>query len=355
MTGRASAYPDTADDILVGAARKARTGVLRLDPTLFATVLLTAALALPGWTSAQEAGDGEPPTPRLEGARLKQRADGVLTLMAFTVLPDITTSSLSIDNARSGNPGISQGTLGGGFTLSEGFPLYLEGTLGWSRYDPKFLATDGREQRRIPTRWNSVSATGGIGWDVPLVASKELTLRPIFNFTLGHVETDASIAERYINYRAGTDLDLDFLKRGRMSAYGLGGALMLDYERYRENYEIDVELRYTHINLTSFEESHSIVRGSSDAKSASLWARWRAPTGVSLLQRPLRYLLEASNTSFFGPQRDALGFNYLTSVGVGLELDSSAYPVFITRTRLVGRYIFGENVSGYSVGLAMSF
>ncbi|PJI51908.1 hypothetical protein CTI14_51550, partial [Methylobacterium radiotolerans] len=33
-----------------------------------------------------------------------------------------------------------------------------------------------------------------------------------------------------------------------------------------------------------------------------------------------------------------------------LELDSSAYDVFITRTRLVGRYVFGTNVSGFSVG-----
>ena len=43
------------------------------------------------------------------------------------------------------------------------------------------------------------------------------------------------------------------------------------------------------------------------------------------------------------------------SIGVGLELDSSDYPVFITRTRLIGRYTFGENVSGFALGLAMSF
>lgn len=45
----------------------------------------------------------------------------------------------------------------------------------------------------------------------------------------------------------------------------------------------------------------------------------------------------------------------MTSLGVGLELDSSKYPVFITRTRLVARYMFGNNTTGYGVGLAMSF
>lgn len=74
-----------------------------------------------------------------------------------------------------------------------------------------------------------------------------------------------------------------------------------------------------------------------------------------MLHKPLRYVLEASNTTFLGAQRDALGFNYLSTFGVGFELDSSDYDIFITRTRLLYRYTFGENVSGYSIGLAVSF
>jgi len=78
---------------------------------------------------------------------LQEIADGTLTLMAFTVLPDITTSSLSIDNAKADDPGLSQITLGGGFTISEKIPLYLEGMLGYSRYDPTFVASEGDEQQ----------------------------------------------------------------------------------------------------------------------------------------------------------------------------------------------------------------
>jgi hypothetical protein len=73
------------------------------------------------------------------------------------------------------------------------------------------------------------------------------------------------------------------------------------------------------------------------------------------LQRPLRYVLEASHTQYLGDQRGALGFDYLTSLGVGIEIDSTAYTQIITRTRLVGRYMFGNNVDGYSLGLAVSF
>ena len=82
----------------------------------------------------------------------------------------------------------------------------------------------------------------------------------------------------------------------------------------------------------------------------------RAPIADwTLLGNPLRYVLEGAHTEFLGEQRGALGFTGLTSLGVGLELDSSKYPVFITRTRLVARYMFGNNTTGYGVGLAMSF
>lgn len=40
---------------------------------------------------------------------------------------------------------------------------------------------------------------------------------------------------------------------------------------------------------------------------------------------------------------------------LALLLMSSQYPVFITRTRLVARYMFGHDTSGYGIGLAMSF
>ena len=45
----------------------------------------------------------------------------------------------------------------------------------------------------------------------------------------------------------------------------------------------------------------------------------------------------------------------LTTLGTGLDLDTSAHDLFITRIRAVVRYVFGNNVSGFSLGLAVSF
>jgi hypothetical protein len=309
-------------------------------------------LALAGLLPAQAHAQASPPDLTFVGANVQKRANGVLTLMGYSVVPDLTSSSLSINNAASSNPGVVMSQLGGGFTMSKTFPLYLEGSIAWSRYDPQFIATNGTDSRTIPAKWNTVAGTGGIGWDFPLTADKELVLRPIFNFSLGYVASDLKVAQFAISHI--TDHQLDFVNNGSLSAYGLGGAIMLDWEHYRPEHDIDLELRYTNIYLRSFGGSTS-VQGSASAQTANLYARWRAPTGLIALDRPVRYVLELSHSQYLGNEAGVLGFNHLTSVGTGLELDTSAHEVFVTRIRAVVRYVFGNNVSGASLGLAASF
>lgn len=286
-----------------------------------------------------------------QGVNAQKAANAVLSMMGLMLTPDVTTGSLSFSNDATGNPDFAMTSLGGGFTTSKAFPLYLEGTAGYSRYDPTFIASDGQEERLVPVKWNVVTVTGGIGWDFPV--ARHLVLRPMFNFTFGHLESDTSLAGRFIEARS--DATLEFLDGGQLDAYGLGGSLMLDYENYLPEREIDVELRYTNIQLRSFGDTSAAVEGSAAAQTVNLWTRWRAPTGITLMERPVRYVLEYVYTRFLGDLDGVLGFNNLHSVGAGLELDTSKYDVFVTRARLVGRYKFGDNVKGWSVGFAVSF
>lgn len=293
-----------------------------------------------------------PSAPVITGPDVQKRANAVLALLSYTVTPDLTASSLGIRNGATGNPALNMTQLGGGFTLSQRFPLYLEGAIGGSRYDPTFLLSDGQQQRPLPTRWTNVAATGGIGWDFPLNESKNLVIRPIFNFSLGEVLSDATAAQFLINRRV--DKNVQFIEDGSLNAYGLGGSLMLGWYPRKEPYEFDLELRFTDIYLQSFGSS-SGVRGSANAESTNLYARWRAPTGLLVLHRPLRYVLELSHSTYLGSQADILGFNHLTSLGVGLEIDTGAVTKLFSRLRIVGRYAFGKDISGASLGLALSF
>jgi hypothetical protein len=276
-------------------------------------------------------------------AELQKRANAVLTLMGFAVTPDVTTGSLSISDQSTGNPYFRQTSISGGGNLKD-TPLYLEGTLAYGRYDPTFNA----QAAPIPVKWDSVLATGGIGWDFPV--ARDLVLRPIFNASLGRVKSD-SAAPAPAGVSRST---FDFLSNGHLNSAGVGGSLMLDYERYRPENEVDAELRYSSIHLQSFESSIP-VQGHALAQTVSFWSRYRAPTGTVVFERPLRYVLEYAHTRFLGDLDGALGFQYVNSFGAGLELDTSKYERLVTRTRLLFRYKTGNNVSGWAVGLGVSF
>jgi hypothetical protein len=117
-----------------------------------------------------------------------------------------------------------------------------------------------------------------------------------------------------------------------------------------------VELRYTDIRLRTFGNTAAAVQGEASARTANLYTRYRAPTGMHALDRPVRYVVEFSHSRYLGSQADILGFDYLSTVGAGLELDTSAYnPLYVTRLRAVLRYLFGKNVEGVSLGFAASF
>ena len=203
----------------------------------------------------------------------------------------------------------------------------------------------------MPVIWKSAVGTVGIGWDFPI--AKELVLRPIANLSLGRVVSEISVAGGAADGETGQEAE--FLRQGQLNAVGYGGSLMLDYEHHRETYEIDVETRFSNIWLQSTRGTSEAVKGSALAQSASLWARWRAPTGLRALDRPFRYVLEYAYSYYFGPDGDMVGFNHLNSLGAGLELDIGAWDPLATRVRLMGRYRFGENVTGWTIGLGISF
>jgi hypothetical protein len=282
-------------------------------------------------------------------AQLQKRANAILTLMGFSLVPDVTTGALAISDQSAGNPYFRQTSIAGGGRLKQDVPLYLEGTLAYGRYDPTF-AVSGVEAP-VSVQWSSLLGTGGVGWDFPV--AREVVLRPIFNFSLGRVESQATITPPAAQ-AASSRAALDFLGNGRLNATGLGGSLMLDYERYRPDNEVDLELRYTNIHLQSFDSSQA-VEGHANAQTLSLWSRYRAPTGLTALERPVRYVLEYAYTSFLADLRGVLGFEDVHSFGAGVELDTSAHDVYVTRTRLLVRYKVGNNVTGWALGLAVSF
>ena len=187
---------------------------MRFVTRLWLLILLGLSFAM----RAEAQSDGRVIT-AVPGYSLQQTANVVLGLLGYNVVPDVTASSLSISRGGQEDTGLQTTQFGLGFTVDPDFPLYLEGFLGYSRYDPRFIFSEGQKKSFLPTRWNNFSGTVGVGWDFPIIEG--LVFRPILNASLGHVETDVSLLGRLLELKY--DSELAFLQRGRMNAYGLGG------------------------------------------------------------------------------------------------------------------------------------
>lgn len=301
------------------------------------------------------------PSPRfaLSGAGLRpsleQQASAALGVIGMMAIPDGTASSISIDNSPGESRELLLGQIGLGFTVSESIPLYLEGFVGYARYDPAFVLSDGTERRRLPLKWNSVSTTLGVGWSFPI--TDRLQFRPILNGSLGYVATDIALAAELLDWLTG--IDIEPLQRGQAAVGGVGGALVLAWYDYRPDAELEIELRYSQMRLETLPAWSRDLSVRSDVGTLGLWTRYRWPSGFEAFGRPMRWVLEGYHSEFLMAQRDALGIDRLTKLGGGIELDTGrwefgAFGLDLQRVRLMGRAIIGEDVRGWSVGLSIS-
>ena len=121
---------------------------MRPAPRLWLLILLCLPFAM----RAEAQNNGRVIT-GIPGYSLQQAADGVLGLLGYNVIPDVTASSLSISRGGQEDTGLQTTQFGLGFTVDPDFPLYLEGFLGYSRYDPRFVFSEGEKKSILPTAW----------------------------------------------------------------------------------------------------------------------------------------------------------------------------------------------------------
>lgn len=286
--------------------------------------------------------------------RVRIKTTGALAMFGMSALPTETASTLFLDTGDPSDESFDfkASQFGGGFTVSEGFPLYLEGYLGWNRYSPSLLVPDGARAASLPFKWTSFAATGGIGWDFQL--TEDLVLRPIAYVSLGRIQTDASVLAAVVANRL--NLDISFARNGGIWVGGLGASLGLEYNhRWDNDYEVDATLKYTHLYLTPIA-GDSDLTADATASTTALWSRLRVPTGLHLFDRPVRGVFELSAAYMPGDQGKVIGTEWLVQAGTGIEIDfSETWVPWITTTRLMARYTRGDRLEGMSIGLGISF
>lgn len=331
-------------------------------PMLCAAAALCLAGGARTWASpGVAAGEGASTTLAQIRGSLAAHRGGVLGLMGYNMVPDGSSNAIQIDRSTTtpegSSPALTLSQFGFGFTVSEAVPIFLETYVGYARYDPRYAFSGGTRGRQGPLRWNNITGTLGVGYDIRL--AENLYLRPIVNGALGIAASDLSIFGALVQAR--TDADLSELTSRTVNAYGLGGSLTLAYYDYTPARHIDIELRYTQLHIQTFGGTIPAARGNATARTLGVWTRYRWPTGVEAFGRPVRWVLDGAASTYLGDQRQALGFGWSVKLGGGIEFDVGrqeigALGLNLTRVRFVGRYFFGDNnVTGASFGIGMSF
>ncbi len=283
----------------------------------------------------------------------RENAEGSLAVLGLVGIPDDAASTIFLQSGRTDREfDFRSAQLGGGFRVSSDFPLYLEGYIGFARYDPVLTLQGEGATSLIPLRWTSVAATGGIGWD--FVINKDWTFRPMGHVSIGRTQTDASIAAQVIADSIG--LEENFLRSGGIWAGGLGASAAFAYDkRLPSDHQLEARLRYTHIEYQPIGDDKDLLV-SATAANAVFWSRYRFPTGWRLFNRPVRGVTDLSLSYLVGDQREVLGTDWLARVGVGGEVDlTETFVPLITTTRLMVRLYGSDTVNGFTAGIGVSF
>ncbi|MEX0349740.1 MAG: autotransporter outer membrane beta-barrel domain-containing protein [Paracoccaceae bacterium] len=283
----------------------------------------------------------------------RENAAGSLAILSLVGIPDDSASTIFLQSGQSSRSyDFRSAQFGGGFRVAEGFPLYLEGYAGYARYDPVLVFQQGGETSRLPLKWTSFAATGGIGWEFDI--REHWKFRPLAHISVGRTQSDASIGAQAIANRLG--LDREFLESGGIWAGGLGGSATLAYDRMRESgHQLEASLRYTHIEYKPIGDDEDLLVTSTAANTV-LWSRYRWPLRAQAFGKPMRGVTDLSLSYLIGDQAKVLGTDWLARVGVGMEVDVSETKLpWVTSARLMVRYYGSDTVDGFSAGIGISF
>jgi len=265
---------------------------------------------------------------------LERFASEALATFGLVAIPNESASTLSVKSTGTDGNSFRSIQFGGGKRMWEDLPIWLEGYVGYQRYDPQFVLTNGNQDLSVRAKWTGIAATGGIGWDYRFAPN--WSFRPIFNLSLGRILSDAAISSSTPGSPGGPNLD--FLSNGGLTVLGVGGSFLLDYENHTRSRDLDFRLRYTQMRLMTIGGS-SGIDAVSDVATASAWVRARYPIpGLKAFRRPVKSVWEATLSSYPGDQGKLLDIKWLGSLGAGLELDTHNTGVpLISRARLLAR------------------
>jgi len=203
---------------------------------------------------------------------------------------------------------------------------------------------------RIDSKWSAYSLSGGLLVRIRL--GNGFTLEPAIDVGAARLENDASYDGAATLLRPLLDgLALNW----RSDAWIATPSLALEWRLADLDRRIAVRAHVARSWISSFDESDPVLDFNETANAYSIRASYAAPTGLHAFERPLDWVAFAGYAGFFGANRDALGFTTVAEAGLGLEAPVTPGDAASNRVRLGASYLFGPDVSGWTVSAGVQY
>jgi hypothetical protein len=253
---------------------------MRSRPTFAARLLPAAALALLlGAVAAPAAAQSDAIRPVVESARL---GSGYAQIVTLASTPDISAASYDLDSG----PTLDVFRLpyqARWLSLSPDADLYWRiagGYLQLKQDLPVDLGSQG--QGSVNSKWSAYSATGGLLAKIRF--GRGFTFEPALDIGVGRLDNDASYEGAASALRPLLD---GLLFNWRTDAWLATPSVALAWDQDESDRRIRVRGHVARTWIASFDESDPVLEFDETANVYSIRASDAAPTGTSLLGRPL--------------------------------------------------------------------
>jgi len=203
----------------------------------------------------------------------------------------------------------------------------------------------------VASRWQASSLTGGLLVDIPL--AENLRMTPGLDVGVAVLKNTAQY------YGAATALSplfdglvFNWETRARLVTPNLG----LDWTTRDGERKTLLSGHLSWSWIESYAETDPALGFSQSAGVVSLRGEHGGPTGMSVVARPIDWLVIGSVSRLLGDNSDVLGFSELYELGVGMEIPFARNDAGgSNRARLTASYLFGSGIKGWTIGLGARF
>jgi hypothetical protein len=305
-------------------------------------------LAVSGPLAAQTSSD--PVRSQIEAARL---GAGYAQIINLAATPDFSAARYRVGSAE---PKLELDVLrlpyqSRWIALSDDADLYWRVAGGYLqlKQDLPIVAGDP-SLGDIASKWSAYSASGGLLARIRLGSG--FTLEPALDVGVARLDNGAS----YNGIAFGLQPLLDgILFNWHTNAWLATPSLALAWTTGNAEGRATVRGHVARSWISTFDATDPIQEFTEAANSYSVRAEYAKANAWQAFDRPLGWIAYASYAGFFGANRNALGFTSVTELGGGLETPLAPDGQRPERLRLSAGYLFGPDVTGWSVGLSLQY